>query len=344
MPDPRIALGIAALLVLTAVVLFWPRRGLLARLRHSRRITDRVVTEDALKHLHTCEMAGRRPTTESVAGALQLTVNEASAVLNRMEAAGLLAVKNGDFRLTPQGRESALHIIRAHRLWERYLADKTGYAEVEWHSQAERFEHQLLPVQVDALSAELGNPTHDPHGDPIPDAGGAFVAHGGQSLTSMPMDQPLRIVHIEDEPETVFAQLVAEGLYPGMELRLTELSPHRVRFWAGGDEHVLAPIVAANISVLPLAQEAAAEPQPGEPLSILKLGEQGQVVSLSPRIRGSERRRMMDLGILPGTIVTAELRSPSGDPTAYRIRDALIALRLEQAQLITISRLPEAVQ
>ena len=53
---------------------------------------------------------------------------------------------------------------------------------------------------------------------------------------------------------------------------------------------------------------------------------------------------MMDLGILPGTVVTAELISPSGDPTAYRIRDALIALRVEQAQLINISRLPEAAR
>jgi DtxR family Mn-dependent transcriptional regulator len=344
MPDPAIALALAAAIAAVALLVLWPQRGLVARLRRSRRMTNRIITEDALKHLHTCEMAGRRPTTESLAGALHVTVNEASAVLDRMEAAGLLAVTNGDLRLTPQGRESALHIIRAHRLWERYLADKTGYTEVEWHSQAERFEHQLLPVEVDALSAELGNPTHDPHGDPIPDAGGSFVAHGGQSLTAMPLDKPLRIVHVEDEPEVVFAQLVAEGLYPGMELRLIEISPHRVRFWANGDEHVLAPIVASNISVLPVTQQAVDETQGGEPLSHLQLGERGQVVGLSPRIRGSERRRMMDLGILPGTVVTAELRSPSGDPTAYRIRDALIALRLEQAQFIHISRLSEATQ
>ena len=73
-------------------------------------------------------------------------------------------------------------------------------------------------------------------------------------------------------------------------------------------------------------------------------GEHGQIVGLSPRCRGPERRRMMDLGILPGTVVTAELISPSGDPTAYRIRDALIALRVEQAQLINISRLPEGAR
>lgn len=344
MPDPGMALGVAVLVAGMVLVLIWPRRGLLARWRRSRLMSERILTEDALKHLHNCEMAGRRPTVESVAGALHVTANEASSVVNSMEATGLLAVKGADFRLTPLGRESALHIIRAHRLWERYLADKTGYTEVEWHEQADRLEHQLLPADVDALSVQLGNPTHDPHGDPIPDSSGSFVAHGGQSLMAMPLDQTARIVHIEDEPEAVFAQLVAEGLYPGMEIRLIEMSPHRVRFWANGDEHVLAPIVAANIAVRPVVQETATEPQPGESLSVLKLGEQGQVVGLSPRIRGPERRRMMDLGILPGTVVTAELMSPSGDPTAYRIRDALIALRREQAQLVTISRVPEASQ
>ena len=344
MPDPRVALGVFILVSAAALLVFWPGRGLLARWRKSRLMSERIVTEDALKHLHNFEMAGRRPTVESLAGALHVTVNEASSVLNTMEAGGLVVVKNGDFRLTPQGRESALHIIRAHRLWERYLADKTGYTEVEWHQQADRFEHRLLPAEVEALSAQLGNPTYDPHGDPIPDSGGSFVAHGGQSLMAMPLDESFRIVHIEDEPEAVFAQLVAEGFYPGMEIRLLEMSPHRVRIWADGDEHLLAPIVAANISVRPVEKAAAAEPQPGEPLSVLKLGEHGQVVSLSPRCRGPERRRMMDLGILPGTVVTAELISPSGDPTAYRIRDALIALRVEQAQLINISRLPEAAR
>lgn len=344
MPDPRVALGIFTLVTAALLVVFWPRRGLAARLRRSRLMTQRIVTEDALKHLHNFEMAGRRPTVESVAGALHVTVNEASAVLNTMEAGGLVVVNNGDFRLTPQGRESALHIIRAHRLWERYLADKTGYTEVEWHQQAELFEHRLLPAEVEALSAQLGNPTYDPHGDPIPDSVGSFVGHGGQSLMAMPLDESFRIVHIEDEPEAVFAQLVAEGFYPGMEIRLIEMSPHRVRIWADGDEHILAPIVAANISVRPVEKAAVAESQPGEPLSVLKLGEHGQIVGLSPRCRGPERRRMMDLGILPGTVVTAELISPSGDPTAYRIRDALIALRVEQAQLINISRLPEGAR
>jgi DtxR family Mn-dependent transcriptional regulator len=75
-------------------------------------------------------------------------------------------------------------------------------------------------------------------------------------------------------------------------------------------------------------------------LSTLKLGEQATVTGISPACRGLERRRFMDLGILPGTQIEVDLSSPSGDPMAYRIRGALVALRYEQANMINISRDP----
>jgi DtxR family transcriptional regulator, Mn-dependent transcriptional regulator len=347
MTDPLVALIIGVLLMVGALGMFWPKRGLLARWQETARVNQRVRTEDALKHIHKCEMHGRRPTLESLAGALQLSTDDVAQLLDRMQSHGLIQAASGDFSLTPDGRESALHIVRAHRLWERYLADQTGYSEQEWHEQAERLEHALQPEQVDALAVQLGNPTHDPHGDPIPDAAGNFVYHGGRPLSALPLDTPARIVHIEDEPETVYAQLVAEGLYPGMDVRLLEVSPTRVRFWANGDEHLLAPLMAANVSVIPVeaavpSNGATATVDAGETLAVLRLGQQGQVVGISPRCRGAERRRMMDLGILPGAVIGAELISPSGDPTAYRIRGAMIALRREQAQLINIQRLTEA--
>jgi DtxR family Mn-dependent transcriptional regulator len=348
MVDPLIALTVGALLLAAVLAIVWPKRGLLARWQEAARVNQRVRTEDALKHIHKCEMHGRRPTLESLAGALQLSTDEAASLLGHLQELRLVNAAGSDYILTADGREAALHIVRAHRLWERYLADQTGYSEQEWHEQAERLEHALQPEQVEALAAQLGNPTHDPHGDPIPDAAGNFVYHGGQPLTALSPDMPARIVHIEDEPETIYAQLVAEGLYPGMEVRLLEISPTRVRFWANGDEHLLAPLMAANVSVVPVevaapANGAVTAVETGETLAVLRPGQQGQVLAISPRCRGVERRRMMDLGILPGTVIAAELISPSGDPTAYRIRGAMIALRREQAQLINIQRLTETI-
>jgi DtxR family Mn-dependent transcriptional regulator len=169
-----------------------------------------------------------------------------------------------------------------------------------------------------------------------------MVPHGGRPLTTLEVDELARIVHLEDEPPTVYAQLVAERLRPGTQLRLAEISPQRVRFWADGDEHVLAPIVAANVSVVPLPQsQEAPESVPSERLADLKPGEKARVVNISPASRGTERRRLLDLGILPGTLVEAEMTSPSGDPTAYRIRGAVIALRREQAKHIYITHQEE---
>jgi DtxR family Mn-dependent transcriptional regulator len=282
---------------------------------------------------------------QSVAGILNFGMDSVAELLTGMERDNLLVIEQGKIQLTPRGRDSALHIIRAHRLWERYLAEETGYSAADWHSQAERHEHWLSPEQANSLATRLGNPTYDPHGDPIPTAEGNLMVHGGRPLCSLPVDTVARIVHLEDEPEVVYAQLVAEGLYPGMTVRLTESNAQRVRFWTAGSEHVIAPIVALNISARPLAAEiddgtASAQQEFVEKtlLGDLPLGETAQVRSIARACRGAEFRRFMDLGILPGTRITAEMRSPGNDPTAYRIRGALIALRREQAELIVVSR------
>jgi DtxR family Mn-dependent transcriptional regulator len=336
-----IGLLVGVVVALGVVGLFWPGWGIVPRWRRATRSAERVRIEDTLKHLYVSEVTGVVPNIQSVAGVARLTADEAAEVLQGLQSRRLIALEPDGIRLTAPGRELGLNVLRAHRLWERYLADQTGYPEIEWHGRAEAYEHRLSPAQTDTLSARLGHPTHDPHGDPIPTAEGELPRQAGVPLTAASLDEPLRIVHIEDEPEVVYAQLVAEGLHPGMQVRVTEISPQRVCLWADGDEHVLAPMVAANLSVVSLPRAVRVEERVGEPLSSLKPGEEGKVLLLSRRCRGQERRRLLDLGVLPGTVIRAEMRSPNGDPTAYRIRDALIALRAEQAEVIRVQRLPQ---
>jgi DtxR family transcriptional regulator, Mn-dependent transcriptional regulator len=333
-----ISLAILLGLAILAYWLFRGEHGAFVRWRRSRQLSERVLREDALKHLHRCERYGRPASVESLAGAIQISVDETVALLTQLQERELVEIDNDGFVLTAKGHEYALHIIRAHRLWERYLADETGIASEAWHDQADWAEHSLSPAMVDALAEELGNPTHDPHGDPIPNASGEMVPHGGVPLTAATTDSLVRIVHLEDEPEAVYAQLVAEGLGPGMEARVLEKAPDRLIFWANGDEHVLAPIVAANISVVPLLRNNNEPTELGVALSELKPGEKGEVIGISRASRGTERRRFLDLGVIPGTIVEAELVGPGGDPTGYRIRDTLIAFRREQAEMIRIKR------
>lgn len=332
-----------AVLALAIAVVFWPRHGVWPRWRQARALAARSQREDVLKHLLKWEASGRTPTLESIAGALQIRTGMAAVLVQQLEDMGLVSYRDAVLKLLPPGREMALHIVRAHRLWESYLAEQTGVAEQRWHEEAERREHLLTPQDADALAAQLGNPTHDPHGDIIPPPQGDLEQERGQPLHAIPENTPVMITHVEDEPETVYAQLCAEGLRAGMRAYIMEKSDRRIRFWADGTEHVLAPVLADNISVVPLPNFKVQDLTDQEYLSSLKQGEAARVVGLSRACRGPERRRLLDLGFVPGTKVEVEMRSPSGDPTAYRVRGTLIALRREQAGLIQVENpLPAA--
>lgn len=338
MPDPLLLLGSAIIVLIVAVGLFWPKWGLLARWRAIRRVTTRVLQEDTIKHIQKMALSGRRSTLQSVAGALEIDRDRTYEILADLEDSGLLARNGETLNLTDEGRRMAVNIIRAHRVWEQYLAEKTGFQEAEWHAQADYYEHTLTPTEVDELAIRLGHPPLDPHGDPIPTKEGDLNAYRGEPLTDFAVNQLGRIAHVGDEPEAVAAQIRAEGLTPGMLVRVIESDVRRVRFWADEEEHLLAPVVAAKIDVIPLEEGAVEQEPTGQPLNELTVGQQGKVVALSPRCRGPERRRMMDMGILPGTMIVPELVSPGGDPIAYRVRGALIALRADQAQHIRVEK------
>ena len=326
---------VPCLVVLAAVA--WPRRGLAARWRRAHSLAQQIRREDALKHLLKSEANGRTATLDSIAGALQITTGAAADLLKELEDRDLLTFDDGRMRLNSTGRELGLHIVRAHRLWESYLAEQTGVSEGEWHQQAEKQEHLLTPQEADVLAARLGHPTRDPHGDVIPEAHGALEGDPGRSLNSVGPETPVLITHLEDEPETVYRQLVAQGLRPGMKAFVIEKSASRIRFWAGGNEHVLAPVLAENVSIKPLPEFRTQDLVEEEFLSGLKPGGRTRVVGLSPGCRGPERRRLLDLGFVPGTLVEIEMVSPGGDPTAYRVRGTVVALRREQANLIRVS-------
>jgi DtxR family transcriptional regulator, Mn-dependent transcriptional regulator len=320
------------------VVLFMlSARRVSGRWKQLRRITQREHLEDALKHLHHCEYEGRTASLASIAGALSIPLMEAGSLMERLNALRLVVIQGDDFHLTSSGRTYALRIIRVHRLWERYFADETGLEETAWHDQAEKLEHRTSPEQAEALASHMGHPPFDPHGDPIPNATGVFPPRApGVPLSTLSAGATGRIVHIEDEPKPVFAQIVAQGLHPGLHVRVVESSRERVVIEGQGEESILAPLVAANVTVLPMklvdGGTAAAT------LASLRVGDEGTVVAISGACRGRQRRRLMDLGIVPGTRIRAEMRSASGDPTAYLVRGAMIGLRESQAKLIHIQK------
>jgi DtxR family Mn-dependent transcriptional regulator len=335
--NPLIALSVFAAVLALVSLLVWPKCGLLGHWLQARKARERILIEDGLKHLYDCQYHARPATLHSLSGALGISGNRASDLVGALETLKLVRSSKEGPVLTAEGCRYALQLIRGHRLWEQYLADHTGMVATAWHSEADRREHLLAHDEVEALATKLGNPRYDPHGDAIPSATGEIAPAIGQPLTTLNQGDQATIVHIEDEPDAVYAQLVAKNLVPGLRVRMIETSPELVHFAVDGEEHSLAPVVAANLTVVPLTKEREAE-KPSEHLSALRPGQKGTVVRISLACRGVQLRRLLDLGFVPGTVVEAELPSPSGDPIAYRVRGSLIALRKEQADLICISR------
>jgi Mn-dependent DtxR family transcriptional regulator len=165
------------ILVMLAITLM-PRVGLLAIYKTYRIAQEREQVEDALKHLLDREQQGRHASPESLAGTLDIQRGHVMRLIENMETQDLLESRGAELHLTTRGERWALHVVRAHRLWERYLTDEARMPLEKVHGEAQRREHSLTEAQLNELDAALGHPTRDPHGDPIPTREGTLQGGG----------------------------------------------------------------------------------------------------------------------------------------------------------------------
>lgn len=335
---PFYAILIGFFLIGFILFLFLPQIGIIARLKRLKRDQNRIAVEDALKHLFDCEFKKLDCSLNSLTGNLGLKPNQIAKVISKLESMSLASSLNGRITLTEQGRDYAIRVVRIHRLWERYLAENTSVDENEWHVIAEEKEHETTDEVANWLSARLGNPLVDPHGDPIPNISGEILTKEGIALNNLAEEKYACIIHIEDEPKEVYAQLTVLGLYPGMQIKVLQNNKDKIRFMADGNECLLAPILAANLTVNVISEKEIIS-EDFVSLSSLGIDEAATVLGISNAMRGQQRRRMLDFGIVPGTTIHARLKSLKGDPSAYEVRGALIALRKNQSDLIHIKKL-----
>jgi DtxR family Mn-dependent transcriptional regulator len=322
---PLLTIGTALLLALLVTMY----------LRRNRVRSEEEIRQDILKQLFHLAEKGKTPTVESLSGALHLRQDEVARLIRTLGDEGYLSIGEERLSLTDEGRTAALRTIRSHRLWERHLADETGVQESRWHVEAEKQEHKLTPAETDALSRRLGHPLYDPHGDPIPQEDLKLPRPRGVSIATASPGEEFVVVHLEDEPAVVYNELLEKGIHRGSRVRFIGKDQSNADLLIDGGSQSVSLLAAANITVLP---SRVRDPLPvtGRTLQDLRPGMSGTVVSLSPSCLGMQRRRMLDLGILPGTVISAELVSPAGDPTAYRIRGALVALRRHEAALVNV--------
>jgi len=332
-PGLKFVYGLAGLILL--IWLLWPKKGLLALFSKVRVNNRRVQLEDALKFLFDCEYRNIYCDLNGVAGHLNISVDRASHLLERLLTLGMVSMADQSISLTDSGRSYALRVIRLHRIWEKYLADETGVEQADWHNEADWLEHSVNVESTEKLAAQMGNPVFDPHGDPIPTSEGELPLPKGNPLNSMKEGETGRIIHIEDEPKSIYEQLVVQGLYPGMQVYVTDVAENKITFAADGDECTLTPLFASGITVEKITGKLP-EAKKYKLLSSLEIGEKAEIAAISANCRGQQRRRLMDMGIVPGSVVSAVIKSASGDPVGYRVLGTTVGIRKKQADLIFI--------
>ncbi len=314
-----------------------PRFGLVAKWKRHSAFRAKSRREDALKHILTWQHSPKPATLESLGSAMGARPAAVLNVTAQLQAEGLAESGAGGIALTPRGERQALHVVRAHRLWERHLSDDANMPLEKLHQAAERAEHSLSREQVAELDAHLGHPQHDPHGDPIPRSDGTISAVSAVSLSEWPVAKSALITHLEDEPPAVFRQILEAELRPQQVIRVVASSRDHLVIETDRSRCRIERSVAANIHVREAQPENS--PQTGTArLADLPMHATGEVQGISPDCQGLSRRRLLDLGITPGTCVEVALGNTFGDPRAFRIRGATIALRRQQAEQIWIRR------
>ena len=336
--SPTYALIIFFISAILLYYLFRPTKGWFWKFRNSFKSSEKIIIEDILKQLYHLENSGNKVDTKTLVNSLDYKNKNIVEAINKMSSNDLVYFDSDTLKLTDQGKDYALRIVRVHRLWERYLADKTGYHKSEWHDRAELMEHELNDNETNKLAAQLGNPKYDPHGDPIPTKTGKVAEIKGVELPLLPVGSLARITHIEDEPEVIYKQILAENIHIGSLIKVIENNNTRIVFQSEGEEFKLAPIVASNLTVSQIEKQIVFEENIAR-LSGLKENETAEIIGISKESRGESRRRLLDLGFVKGSKIKIDLLNPLGEPNAYLIKGTSIALRKELATKILIKKM-----
>ena len=213
------------------------------------------AVEDYTKAIFSLESATSRPvSTNALAERLGITSGSVSAMLKRLDELGLITrVPYRGVRLTADGRRIALEVIRHHRLLESYLAEALGMPWDRVHDEAEVLEHVLSEDLEALIAAKLGNPTVDPHGDPIPSAELELEERSTRSLESLEPGESGVFVRVSDTDPEMLRYLGERGISPGEDVVVIERQPFGgplfVRFGDGDRQHAIGGRLARAMRI-----------------------------------------------------------------------------------------------
>lgn len=182
--------------------------------------------EDYLKAVYALTERGEPASTSALAEALDIQPASVTGMIKRLDESGFLEhVPYRGVRLTEVGSREALRIIRRHRVLETYLVDRLGYSWDDVHHEAERLEHAASEELIDHMAAALEEPSHDPHGAPIPTRTGEIEHTDFPSLADAPADATVEIKAVQDEDSELLRYMETLGLRPGVRVTVLARAP-----------------------------------------------------------------------------------------------------------------------
>lgn len=188
--------------------------------------TNSPAEEDYLKAILALETAGEAITTSTLAGRLGLKPASVTGMLQRLAGRRLVAYRPYQaVRLTARGRATALATLRRHRLIELFLVRVLDLPWDRVHEEAERWEHVVSDDVIERMDQVLGRPQRDPHGAPIPQAGGDVATAAGRSLAEFDPGSVVRIEQIPDHDAALLRYLAGVGIVPDARLEILQVDP-----------------------------------------------------------------------------------------------------------------------
>ena len=179
--------------------------------------------EDYLKAIFAITERGEAASTSAIAAALDVQPASVTGMVKRLAEAGMLQhVPYRGVRLTGKGIREALRVIRRHRILETYLLQRLGYTWDDVHEEAERLEHAASERLIDQMASALEDPSHDPHGAPIPTSAGEIEAVDFATLADTAAGDHVRIRAVDDEEPEGLRSMEAQGLVPGVLLQVED--------------------------------------------------------------------------------------------------------------------------
>ncbi len=210
------------------------------------------AVEDYLKTIFTLESEGDKATTTKIADALDVSSASATNMVKRLSKMGLVDYESyKGASLTKSGRKIALEIVRHHRLLELYLLEVMGYSWDQVHEEAEKLEHHISERFEDKIANLLDDPTHDPHGDPIPTKDGLMPEMDAEPLIEAEMNQQYIVSRVKDQDPELLRYLEKIGLLPGVKITIKEKAPFEgpITLLIEDTEQAIGNGVARNIFV-----------------------------------------------------------------------------------------------